>query len=213
VLVPRLRTRRGRRRNVLIVRGTTAGGVVLAAVSLVFTFAGSGSPGSFTAVAPVGFGLGVLVTAYAVHLHRVLAGRRHREDPAAGWAQVTEWGIVFALVGISLFAAATDYAAAVGQSRARLYVAELPGQPAAVLYSQQSLALAQPGVTQTRCRDPKAAYQFRYDGLTLMLESGGKYVLIPRDWAAGGSAAIVLADGGPLRMEFYATQPPVPAAC
>jgi hypothetical protein len=161
----------------------------------------------------VGFGLGVLVTAYAVHLHRVLAGRRHREDPAAGWAQVTEWGIVFALVGISLFAAATDYAAAVGQSRARLYVAELPGQPAAVLYSQQSLALAQPGVTQTRCRDPKAAYQFRYDGLTLMLESGGKYVLIPRDWAAGGSAAIVLADGGPLRMEFYATQPPVPAAC
>jgi hypothetical protein len=181
---------------------------------VILTFATSRETGTFVPLAPLGCGTGVLVTAYAVHLHRVLVGRRHREDAAPGWAQATEWAIVFALVGISLFTAATDYAAAVGQARAGIYVAQLPSQPAVVLYSKDSLGITQPGVTQTRCRDPKAAYQFRYDGLTLMLESGGKYVLIPLGWTPRDGVAIVLADSDALRLEFYSmTRPPLPAAC
>jgi hypothetical protein len=213
LLVPRLRARRARRANARITRGIAVGGVALAVVSLVLTFATSRSPGSLVALAPVGFGLGVLVTAYAVHLHRVLSGQGHREDAASGWAQATEWAIVFALVGISLFAAATDYAAAVGQSRAWQYAADLSGQPEVVLYSERNLELSQPGVTQTRCRDPKAAYQFRYDGLTLLLESGGKYVLIPADWTAARVAAVVLPENGPFRLEFYPGRSPARAAC
>jgi hypothetical protein len=215
LLVPRLRSRRVRRTNARIMRGIAATGVTLAIVSLVLTFATSRSPGSLVALAPVGFGLGVLVTAYAVHLHRVVAAPSgpHREDPAAGWARATEWAIVFALVGISLFAAATDYAAAVGQSRARQYAAELSGQPEVVLYSERDLELSQPGVTQARCRDPKAAYQFRYDGLTLLLESGGKYVLIPADWTGARGGAVVLPENGPFRMEFYPGQSPARTAC
>lgn len=213
LLVPRLRARRGRRASVRVIRGIAAGGVALAVVSIVLTFATSRSPGSLVALAPVGFGLGVLVTAYAVHLHRVLAGRRNREDAASGWARTAEWAIVFALVGISLFGAATDYASAVGQSRASHYAAELPFQPDVVLYSERNLELSQPGVTQIRCRDPKAAYQFRYDGLALLLESGGKYVLFPREWTAGNGAALVLPEGGPFRMEFYPGRSPARATC
>ncbi|MBO0821219.1 MAG: hypothetical protein J2P26_10245 [Nocardiopsaceae bacterium] len=208
LLVPRLR--RAGRTTARITRGIAAGGAALAIVSAVLTFATSGSPGSLVALAPVGFGLGVLVTAYAVHLRRVLAAPSDREDPAAGWARVTEWAIVFALAGISLFAAATDYATAVGQSEAWQYAADLPGQPEAVLYSDRDLGLSQPGVTRCRDPDPKSGYPFRYYGLTLLWESGGRYVLIPADWTAARGAAIVLPEDGPFRLEFYPGRSPVP---
>jgi hypothetical protein len=215
LLVPRLRTRRNQRTNTLIVRGIAAGGVILGVTSLVLTFKTVGDKGSLVALAPVGFGLGVLVTAYAVHLDRVLVRRQRGDHAASGWAQATEWAIVFALVGISLFAAATDYAGAVGESRAQLYVAGLANQPGVALYSEKDIALTQPGVTQSRCRDPQAAYQFRYDGLALMLESGGKYVLIPRSWRWGDPAlaVIVLAQSDTFRLQFYSTGIPAPSAC
>jgi hypothetical protein len=214
LLVPRLRARRNRRVKAGIARGIAAAGAALAVACVILTFATSRETGTFVPLAPLGFGMGVLVTAYAVHLHRVLMGRGHREDTASGWAQATEWAVVFALVGISLFAAATDYASAVGQTRAGIYVTQLSSQPAVVLYSKDSLSITQPGVTQTRCGDPKAAYQFRYDGLTLMLESGGKYVLIPHDWTSRDGVAIVLAESETTRLEFYSSaQPPARTTC
>jgi hypothetical protein len=159
----------------------------------------------------------VPVTATAVHLRRVLAGTRRATpgSPASSWAAATEWMIAFALVGISLFAAATDYAAAVGQSRARHFASVLWAQPGVALYSQRSLSMDLPGVTQVRCRDPQAAYRYRYDGLTLVLESGGKYLLLPQEWTPATGAAILISQSDPVRLEFYPPSEPVSsrAAC
>jgi hypothetical protein len=156
------------------------------------------------AAAPLSLAAGVLLLAYAVHLRRSLGAAQGGAKTAARtqWAAVAEWAAVFVVVGLSLFWAANDYSAAVGTSRARQVVAELPVQPAAVLYSKASLSLHAPGVREARCQDPEAAYRFRYDGLTLVLRSGDQYVFLPRAWSTSNGVAIVMPRSDALRLEF-----------
>ncbi|MET9295327.1 hypothetical protein [Streptomyces sp. NPDC003077] len=122
--------------------------------------------------------------------------------PHTGWAAVAEWTVVFVLVGLSLFWAANDYAAAVGRSRAREFVAGLAGEPTAVLYSARDLSLGAPGVRRTRCHDDRAAYRFRYDGLKLLLQSGNQYVFLPERWTPADGVAVVLPRTDSVRLEF-----------
>jgi hypothetical protein len=153
--------------------------------------------------APLSLGLGVLLLAYAAHLWRSLATERYNFRGSRGWAAVAEWAVVFVLVGLSLFWAATDYSAAVGRSRAAAFVADLPFYPSVVVYSQRSLSLHAPGVREVRCRDSQAAYRFRYDGLKLMLESGGQYLFVPSAWTPGQGVAILIPRSDSLRLEFF----------
>ncbi|MFE0178154.1 hypothetical protein ACFWZ2_38175 [Streptomyces sp. NPDC059002] len=120
--------------------------------------------------------------------------------PAA--AALAEWGVVLVLVGLGLFWAANDYAAAVGETRAREFAAGLPTYPYAIVYSADSLSLTAPGVRETRCRDPKAAYGFRYDGLKLMLQSGDQYVLVPERWSRANGVAVLIPRSDSVRLEF-----------
>ena len=50
----------------------------------------------------------------------------------------------------------------------------------------------------------ESAYHFRYHGLVLLIEIGGRYVLVPADWERGQGTAIVLPKdaGGAMRLEF-----------
>ena len=123
-------------------------------------------------------------------------------QPRPGWLAIVEWAAVFILVGLSLFWAANDYSAAVGRSRAREFVAELPLYPSAVVYSERSLALHAPGVREVRCRDPEAAYRFRYDGLKLVLQSGNQYLFLPQAWAPADGVAILMPRNDTVRLEF-----------
>jgi hypothetical protein len=154
--------------------------------------------------APLSLALGVLLLAYAVHLWRLFTASSDSPGRASGppWAAVAEWAAVFALVGLSLFWAANDYSAAVGGSRARQVVAELPTYPRAVVYSERSLSLHAPGVRETRCQDPQAAYRFRYDGLKLVLQSGDQYLFLPERWSPGNGVAILMPRNDSLRLEF-----------
>jgi hypothetical protein len=145
-------------------------------------------------VPPLCFAGGVLLVAYANHLHR--AGQRH------GTATVAEWSIVFALVAIALFWAAGDYSAAVGTGRARAYARNLRSYPGVVVYSERRLSLRMAGVRETRCGDAKAAHPFRYDGLNLLLRSGDSYLLLPRTWTESQGRAILLPRSDSIRLEF-----------
>src|SRR5690349_9693609 len=71
---------------------------------------------------------------------------------APEWTALCEWAAVFVLVGLSLFWAANDYSAAVGSTRARQFVGELPAAPDIVLYSVRDLGLEHPGVRKVRAR-------------------------------------------------------------
>ncbi|MBC6461759.1 hypothetical protein [Actinomadura sp. HBU206391] len=154
------------------------------------------------AVAPLSLASGVLLLTYWVHLRRVLTARPAGRERRPAGAAAREWAVVFLLVGLSLFWAASDYAAAVGTQRARQFVAELPTYPSAVIYSERSLSLHAPGVREVRCDAPAAAYRFRYDGLTLVLQSGDQYLFLPRAWTPSDGLAVIVARDKSLRLEF-----------
>lgn len=152
--------------------------------------------------APLSLGFGVLLLVYALHLWRLVAEKYESTSSSRGWTAVVEWAVVFVLVGLSLFWAATDYSAAVGRSRAIDFVAGLPSYPNIVIYSKQSLSLHARGVREVRCKDTQAAYRFRYDGLKLVLESGDQYLFLPANWTPADGVAILLTQSSSLRLEF-----------
>ncbi|WP_158714604.1 MULTISPECIES: hypothetical protein [unclassified Streptomyces] len=122
--------------------------------------------------------------------------------PRPEWAALAEWAVILVLVGLGLVWAANDYAASVGETRARRYAAELENYPSAVLYGERSLSISAPGVRETRCHDDKAAYAYRYDGLTLVMESGRQYVLLPYRWTPADGVALVIPRSNSVRLEF-----------
>jgi hypothetical protein len=161
--------------------------------------------------APLSLGSGILLLAYSIHLQRLLTvtehgvrARRPERGAGPGWAGLAEWTFVLALVGLSLFWAATDYSAAVGRSRAREFVTELPTYPNVVVYSEQSLSLTGPGIKEVRCHNPNAAYGYRYDGLKLVVESSDQYLFLPALWTPTSGAAILIPRTSSLRLEFFA---------
>ncbi|GLZ33429.1 hypothetical protein Lesp02_56170 [Lentzea sp. NBRC 105346] len=127
-----------------------------------------------------------------------LADRLHNEKQQHAVAQ---WTFTFVLVTIGLFWAVTDYSAAVGENRGYQYETELAGQPDAVVFAGKDLGLRARGVTSTMC-DEAAAYRFRYDGLVLVLQSGGSYLLLPREWNRQDGVAVLLPKSADVRLEF-----------
>lgn len=165
-------------------------------------------------VAPICLIVGIGLLWYLVLLRRNRIGLTHRSEAAI----LTEWAVMFTVVAISLFWIAADYSIRVGQSRALEQEAQLPGRPEAILFSEKDLHLDANDVTTTACRmgpDTESAYHFRYEGLVLLIEIGGQYVLVPRDWARGHGAAIVLPKSGlgAMRLEFATDGYQPSAAC
>lgn len=154
------------------------------------------------AAAPLTLASGVLLLAYAAYMRRSLPSR----SGAGGSHGLTmvEWTAIFMLVGLSLFWAANDYSAAVGRSRASQFVRELPTYPSAILYSERSLNIAAPGVSEIHCPAENAAYEFRYDGLKLILESGGQLVFVPKGWTPQNGVTVVVPRSDSIRLQFVA---------
>lgn len=152
---------------------------------------------------PLSLGTGAILLLYASRLQR-----RAESSAAArtgfGSIPLLEATGAFLLVALSLFWAATNYAAAVGGTRARQYERELKGYSEAILYSKENLHLDGPGVEAVVCQDPGAGYRFRYQGLRLMLRSSGQYFLLPEDWSPSNGAAIVVPEGDSVRLQFAA---------
>jgi hypothetical protein len=145
------------------------------------------------AVAPACLAGGAALLVYGLRRHRGATG-----DLVAA----ADWAVVFVLVGLSLFWAANDYSAAVGRSRARQFVAQLPTLPDAVLYSEKSLGLKHPGIREIPCVHAKARYGFRYDGLKLVLQSGDEYLFLPETWTPAHGVAVLLPRSDTTRLEF-----------
>jgi hypothetical protein len=152
--------------------------------------------------------VGVIMLVYAVRLLRLFLPPRAQAPlrrPATGLA---EWGAAFLLVSIGLFWAADAYAFGVGTGGAMTLHRALPAVPEAVLYSQQSLSLDVPGVTEVRCSDPDAAYRFRYDGLRLVRQAGNQYLLLPATWDRTTGTAVLIPRSSTIRLEFRSAAAP-----
>jgi hypothetical protein len=183
--------------------------IALAAVALVV----GGTVGD-TAPELGGLSLTAGVVAVTVAVPRLLA-RRGGEVPAALRAElaVAEWTAAFVLASVGLFWAVGSYATGIGTGRAEEMAAALPAWPDTVLYSEHSLALHGPGITETACAGAGSTYRYRYDGLKLVLQSGGQYFFLPAGWTTADGAALVLPRTDSLRLEFSAAGPAPPDRC
>ncbi|WP_370950001.1 hypothetical protein AB5J62_21015 [Amycolatopsis sp. cg5] len=120
---------------------------------------------------------------------------------------IVEAGIAFVLVTVGLFVAVADYSIALGIQQGRVVELRLPSDPDVLVYSAKSLNMTTDGVREVVCKEPEAAYRYRYDGLKLLLQSGGQLVLLPADWNSDQGAAIVLPRTDSIRLEFTTTRP------
>ncbi len=132
----------------------------------------------------------------ADRVHQARTGRR-----GSAVAAVVQWTFTFVLVTVGAFWAVTDYSAAVGELRAYQYEVALPTMADTVVFSGKDLGVRARGVRMTPCA-PDAQYRFRYDGLVLILQSGGASLLVPREWNRADGTAILLPASADTRLEF-----------
>jgi hypothetical protein len=171
-------------------------------------------PATFLEARGLSLSIGILLLAYAARLRRMLSAQRRsppllRHLPDA--VIVAKWGAVFILVSIGLFWAVGSYAIGVGAGQAQESAADLYYSPNITLYSEKSLSLTS-SVHEVTCRNPDAAYRFRYDGLKLVPQLGSHYLFVPADWTQADGVAILIPRTEAVRLEFsWANQAPNPA--
>jgi hypothetical protein len=158
--------------------------------------------------APLCLAGGVLLLGLAVRRWRVL---RHRNDPLwappSQTARLAEWGAAFVLVAVALFWAAADYSSEVGRARAHQFVRELPTYSSVVVRSSTDLQIIEPGVTTAVCSEDESGFRYRYDGLVLVVVSGGQYVLIPRTWSPDTSSVVSIPATDGVRLDHLSPSP------
>jgi hypothetical protein len=106
------------------------------------------------------------------------------------------------IVIASLFWASTLYADALGRGRGMDVEQQLARLPSVSVFSATPLGLEPPADPQPV--DDGGRFVVRYDGLRLLLKSGGSYFLLPDGWRSGESPMIVLRDEPDIRLEFTA---------
>lgn len=190
----------------LLLAGMAGIGLLLAMGGFVSILTPTVLSGHLTA-APMSLAAGVLLLAYTDQLRRAPTTETERTakalQPGPDQSAVAEWVIVFILVALSLFWAATDYSAAVGTWRAHRFALHLQASPDIVIYSQRSLSLSAPGIQETRCHDPHATFAYRYEGLKLILRAGDQYLFLPQAWTPSTGRSILIPRDGTLRLEFF----------
>lgn len=146
-------------------------------------------------------GGGCIAVGYGRWLLRCLPGMRRRPVELPGRRPV-ELTLLSLLVVLSLFWAATEFAAAVGRGRAQAFASGLAARPGVVVYSAQRLFLTGPNILEEVLSDqPTAAYHYRYSGLRLLSESPSRLFLLPTAWTPG-TATLVVDYGAGVRVDL-----------
>ncbi|CAA9221802.1 MAG: hypothetical protein AVDCRST_MAG10-716 [uncultured Acidimicrobiales bacterium] len=150
---------------------------------------------------PMGLFTGIALLAYAASLaaaRRRKATKGRALPPSGSGLRLV---VVLLLLAVALFWEVSVYAAYTGRHAGELLIDELDCRPDAIVYSDQRLRV---GVAEQVLGDAGAPDAFRYTGLKLLLRSGGRYFLLPVDWAAN-PRTIVLPDSSAQRLEFVRT--------
>jgi hypothetical protein len=137
---------------------------------------------------------GVVLLMAASRAYRWLRHQRAGDDALSREPSsllAAEWAAVFLLISVGLFWAAGDWSAAVGTRRGNQVLASLKDWPDAVLYSNKRLNPSTPGVRETRCHGTEGESVYRYDGMHLIVQSGGQYLFLPTEWQNNGHAIVV----------------------
>ncbi|MCE6997537.1 hypothetical protein LZG04_22450 [Saccharothrix sp. S26] len=130
-----------------------------------------------------------------------------RPDPHPTWTRA----LTFAVVSLSLFWSAGNYAEVRGVELARQYADDVSGRTAVVVYAGQRLHITAPGACEQPLADDGSRYRFRYPGLRLFGKVGAKYFLVSDGWTRERGTVVVLADTDDIRVELgHGPQPHSP---
>lgn len=172
------------------------GGVALVLAGFLLALALTGPNGS-DIWGPLILLVGFASIAYAL-------GVRNSRSPSEGT------GYLVAVIGMALVAflwTVTAYASYIGVQKAEQAMAGLPRQADVIVYSTDSLPISGPGISASRVPVLHAEYHFRYDGLRLLVSSGGQYFLLPSRWRPGDGPVVVLPVTDPgILVEFTVTK-------
>jgi hypothetical protein len=146
---------------------------------------------------PVSYAIAILTASYAVYL---VHGLRQPDTGATRSSSAIYVIGAAVLLLFSLFWATGSYADYRGTVRGRnLPVASLPN---AVVFSARRLDIT--GACERKIGGRDAAYRFRYEGLKLLIRTGGRYILLPAGWRPAAAPTVVLDEGAGVRFEFAA---------
>lgn len=154
------------------------------------------------ATTPVCLGMGLGAVAYARHLLGALmpSGRRRGRR----WTEPLELTAVLGLVVLSTFWAANSFAAAYGTGRGEQLAERLSNRPAVVVDTTERLHADDDCLEENAL--PVTAdqrFRYRYLGLRLLAESGGRLFLLPEGWESGSGAVLVVSADSNVRLQFY----------
>jgi hypothetical protein len=140
---------------------------------------------------PLSVGGGILLSLYALHL---------RGTQRWNWARIK----LFAsgAVVLSLFWSAMNLAIVEGIELADRFAGDVRSAVGVVVYSKDRLHLAAPEVWEEALPPENSAYRYRYGGLRLLENTGGKYFLASDGWTRERGVVVVLRDDTATRLEF-----------
>ena len=199
----------------LLALAAALGGLLLVGRALVGMFVprveeGEPVPGT-TALA---LAAGPALLAYAAWLAGKVAGRRLADDggPAGGPVRFAAWsageratrlrrGALACVIGLGVagtFWAANEFAWAYGAGKAYDDAVHMGERPPVVLETREQLAGPPPGIEKVMVAGGSAGdggFHYRYEGMRLLLASGGRLYLVPQQWTAQSRTTVVPYDG------------------
>ncbi|WP_411375694.1 hypothetical protein ACLH0K_04795 [Arthrobacter sp. MPF02] len=194
----RRRIEEGRGRS-LILRAAGIGGLIsglVVGISLLLTVLEPARTALFT---PYLMALGVLVATWCIHLRR--RGRDRTAPVLSAEQHAVETTLVLSIVTLLLFWGTADYAQALGRRLAVDFERGVQFMPRAEVYSAKPLGIGSAAVQEVSVGTADAAL-YRYDGLRLLVLSGGRFFFLHDGWTPEDGTVIVLPDDNSVRIEF-----------
>jgi len=202
VLVRRLKRKESAKGLLFAANASLIVGAVLLLVGIDSLFGLTNLPVHFLlgALSP---GLGAVFIAYGLFIRsRLLTEDDDAPKTRGRRRHAAALGVLVALVSLSFFWAASEYARELGGSRAIRLAANLDLLSDAVVYSHQELFIDAPGTTEEAIGEDESSFRYRTSGLKLFIKSDDKYFLLSDGWTRTQGTAIVLPDSADIRIEL-----------
>lgn len=142
--------------------------------------------------ASVALGAGAILFEYAIDSARNVETVPAPLKAALDGTEAVRRLLAAALVLVAIFWATANLAEQRGIAAAQAIELTLPAQSQAVVYSRVRLQISGPGVNVESLGTPQAAFTVRYNGLRLLVHSGGRWFLLPVGWTRENGATVIL---------------------
>lgn len=176
-------------------------GVLLIARAVIGMFVQDSDTSVVFGATPLSLAIGPAAVTYGVWVYTQQRGRAPLPRRLARNGALCALGLFIA----GLFWASTQLAWAYGTGRGEEDASRLELRPEVVIDTKEPLDGLPTGVTATRLDGSEkegSAYRHRYEGLRLLLASGGRLFLVTPDWELGRDRTIILPYGDDIRVQL-----------